>query len=78
MALNHEQPDRPPLDFGGLVTAPTYGAYENMKKYFNLKDPKAEIGGFKVMINMDEELLQRSRIYQEVYYSQTKGGDDNG
>ena len=25
-----------------------------------------------------EELLATNEIYQEVYYSQTKGGDDNG
>ena len=73
MALNHEQPDRPPLDFGGLVTAPTYGAYENMKKYFNLKDPKGEIGGFKVMINMDEELLQRCHADFITHYFAPQG-----
>ena len=68
MTLNHEQPDRPPIDMGGLVTSPTYGAYENMKKYFNLKNPSAYIGGFKVMLNMDEEILQRCHSDFRTHY----------
>ena len=59
MALNHEQPDRPPIDIGGLVTSFTHGAYENMKKFMHIQNPTAEIGGFKVMINIDEEILRR-------------------
>ena len=68
MAINHEQPDRPPIDIGGLVTSPTYGAYENLKKYFGIKEGKAVIGGFKVMLNIDEEILQRCHADFRTHY----------
>ena len=68
MALNHEQPDRPPIDIGGLVTAPTYGAYQNLKKYFGIQEGKAQIGGFKVMINIDEEILKRCHADFRAHY----------
>ena len=73
MALNHEQPDRPPIEIGGLVTSPTYGAYENMKKYFQLKNPKATIGGFKVMLNIDDEILERCHTDFRTHYFSVKG-----
>lgn len=73
MTLNHEQPDRPPIDVGGMVTSFTYGAYENIKQYFGLKEPKADIGGFKVMINIDEEVLERCHADFRTHFFSPKG-----
>ncbi len=57
-ALAHERPDRVPVDIGGIVTAFTYGSYNRFVKHFGIANPKASIGGFKVMVNTDEEILE--------------------
>jgi uroporphyrinogen decarboxylase len=36
MALNHEQPDRNPMDLGGRQTTLSILAYENLKNYLSL------------------------------------------
>lgn len=56
--LDHQQPDRVPIELGGACTSFTYGSYNRMKKYFDLKYPKAKIGGFKVMEDIDDEVLE--------------------
>ena len=73
MALNHEQPDRPPIEVGGLVTAPTYGAYQKLKKYFGIENGSANIGGFKVMTDIDEEILVRCHADLRTHYMKFKG-----
>ena len=36
-ALNHEEPDRVPIDLGGAeFTSVTFGAYEKLKKYLGV------------------------------------------
>jgi uroporphyrinogen decarboxylase len=57
-ALAHERPDRVPVDIGGIVTSFTYGSYNRFVKHFGIRNPKASIGGFKVMVNTDEEMLE--------------------
>lgn len=73
MAINHEQPDRPPIEIGGVVTSATYGAYQNMKKYFGIEKSQAEIGGFKVMVNLEEEILQRCHADLRTHFMAFKG-----
>lgn len=58
LTLNHKQPDRPPIEIGGSVTSLTYKAYNEYMKYFNIESNDAKIGGFKVMKDVDEELIK--------------------
>jgi uroporphyrinogen decarboxylase len=71
-ALNHEQPDRVPIDFGGIVTSFTYGAYNRFVDRFRIVHPKAQIGGFKVMVDTDEEILEMLQVdFRNVFFSPT-------
>jgi uroporphyrinogen decarboxylase len=69
-ALNHKQPDRMPIDLGGIVTSFTYGSYQKYCKYLNIEHPKAQIGGFKVMVDTDEEILEKYHVdFRNVFFS---------
>lgn len=57
-ALNHEVPDRVPIEIGGVATSFTYGSYNIITKHLGIKQPEAKIGIFKVMENIDEEILR--------------------
>lgn len=57
-ALNHEQPDRVPIDLGGVVTSFTNNAYGNLVKYLNIAEPSAQLGGYNIRIDIDEQILQ--------------------
>jgi uroporphyrinogen decarboxylase len=70
LALNHEQPDRVPLDFGGIVTSFTYGAYRRLVEHLRIPNPQAKIGGFKVMVDTDEEILRLLEAdFRNIYFS---------
>lgn len=62
MALNHETPDRVPLDLGGVVTSFTNHAYRNIVEYLGIDNPSAPLGGYNVHIDIDEEILQYLNI----------------
>ncbi len=69
-ALHHEQPDRVPIDFGGIVTSFTYGAYNRFVRHFGIREPKARIGGFKVMVDTDEEILSLLQAdFRNIFFS---------
>ena len=69
-ALAHQRPDRVPIDFGGIVTSFTYGAYNRFVKHFGIANPKASIGGFKVMVNTDEEILEMlGTDFRNIYFA---------
>jgi len=40
MALNHQQPDKVPIDFGGCETTVEAEAYEDFKKYLVLGEKR--------------------------------------
>ncbi len=70
LALNHEQPDRVPMDFGGIVTSFTYGAYRRFTEAFRIAEPRAKVGGFKVMVDTDEEILRILQAdFRNIYFS---------
>ncbi len=69
-ALAHEQPDRVPIDFGGIVTSFTYGSYNRFVRHFGIREPRARIGGFKVMVDTDEEILAMLQAdFRNIYFS---------
>lgn len=57
-ALNHETPDRTPMDLGGGVSTLTYGAYVPLARHLAVREPRGKIGEFKVMVEIDEEILE--------------------
>lgn len=59
-ALRHEEPDRVPLDFGGLTTTIETQPYNELKKYLGIKSET--INFVRDHVDPPEELLQRFRI----------------
>lgn len=56
-ALNHEEPDRVPVDLGGGVSSITAVAYQKLVAYLGISS-SGKVGGFKVMEKLDEEILR--------------------
>jgi uroporphyrinogen decarboxylase len=63
MALNHEQPDRVPLDLGGRQTTLMIPAYEKLKKYLGLNDLSTNImSHIWQTVYVDEQILRHFSI----------------
>ena len=57
-ALNHEQPDRVPIDFGGAeFTSITLAAYERLKKYMGVTEPTNVLSIIHSVAHPAEEIL---------------------
>jgi uroporphyrinogen decarboxylase len=62
VALNHQEPDRVPLDLGGGVTSLLVDTYENLKTYLDVKD-KTRLGSrVWQYVFVDEPVLERLGI----------------
>lgn len=73
-ALNHEQPDRVPVDLGGVVTSFTNQAYANIVDYLGIKNPSAPLGGFNLRIDIDEEILRYLNVDTRHVYTNPPEG----
>ncbi|MHA1604193.1 MAG: uroporphyrinogen decarboxylase family protein [Candidatus Freyarchaeota archaeon] len=82
MVLNHEEPDRVPVDFGGMNTSiyempdwwPNkleYYGYKALVEYLALKEvPKPYLNAANCVINVDERILNRYGVdFQYLYMS---------
>ena len=59
-ALNHEEPDRIPIDLGGtLATSINIGAYEKLKSYLKLDTPSEILSLRSMIARVEEEILLR-------------------
>jgi uroporphyrinogen decarboxylase len=59
-ALNHEQPDRVPIDFGGAeFTTITLAGYERLKAYLGVTAPTAPMSIIHSVAHPAEEILER-------------------
>ncbi len=60
MALNHEEPDRVPLDLGGRVSTMMMDAYKNLKDYLKLDDCGYDTinGDWFTVEEFDERILE--------------------
>jgi len=59
-ALNHEEPDRVPIDLGGtLATSINIGAYEKLKTHLALDSPSQILSLRSMIAEVEEEVLQR-------------------
>jgi len=63
-ALNHKQPDRVPLDFGGtIVSSITKNAYIGLKKYLDVELEEVKILDYVQQLPyIDEKLLQKLNV----------------
>jgi uroporphyrinogen decarboxylase len=65
-ALDHEQPDRVPIDLGSTsVSALTKGAYAKLKDYLGIEaaaEPGPSLVKWEEIVNPPEELLQRFQV----------------
>lgn len=62
-SLNHQQPDRIPLDFGAIGPSEiVVSAYENLKKYLGVKDEPKPLGRSPRTVVPDETVLRRFDI----------------
>ena len=58
--LNHEEPDRVPIDLGGAeFTSITWPAYENLKQYLGLEHETQIMSMIHSVVHPDEAVLQR-------------------
>ena len=68
MSLNHQVPDRIPLDLGSTnCTTMTKVAYDNLKKYLGIeKETRFMMENFQIVF-IDEEVLQILEIDTRVF-----------
>jgi len=58
-ALNHEQPDKVPIDFGGTIdTSITVGGYERLKRRFRVEGENRISSMMMQVVDVDERILQ--------------------
>jgi uroporphyrinogen decarboxylase len=59
-ALNHEEPDRVPIDLGGtLATMFNINAYEKLKEYLGIETPSEILSLRSMIAKIEEEILLR-------------------
>jgi len=46
------------MDLGGGVSTLTYGAYLPLARHLGVRSPRGKVGEFKVMVEIDEEILE--------------------
>ena len=59
-ALNHQEPDRIPLDFGGTNSSGITGiAYNNLRNHLNLKQGKTQIYDvFQQICKVEKDIIE--------------------
>ena len=61
-ALNHKQPDRVPIDFGGFQTGIHKKAYEQLLDYLGIQEDIAILDPVQQLAKPGEQVLQRFRV----------------
>jgi len=61
-ALNHQEPDRVPLDLGGFQSGITFIAYDNLKKELGITKESKISERNQQLAELDEEVLERFGI----------------
>lgn len=72
--LNHEVPDRIPIDLGGNQTGIHRIAYQNLVKYLGIKDEIKIMDAVQQLAKPCEEVLQRFHV--DTRYIFAKGGEN--
>ena len=67
-ALNHQVPDRVPLDFGSRGSGLAFGAYEELKKRLGVETPTQVLDQRLGLAVIDESILRRFQIDTRYVY----------
>lgn len=67
-ALSHQEPDRVPIDLGGIVTGITKGANANLKAYLGLATDDPIVDRIQQLARPSEELLDRLHVDTRYLY----------
>jgi len=59
-ALNHREPDKVPIDFGGFATTIEAEAYEDLKEYLGIQ--KDTLVWMRAHVDVDEEILEKFEV----------------
>lgn len=73
-SLEHEEPDRVPLDLGGMETTMTIPAYENLKRYLGLNTRTRILSEIFQLAEIDEPVLRKFDIDTRYVFPGEPGG----
>jgi uroporphyrinogen decarboxylase len=69
-ALNHEEPDRVPIDLGGIVTGITTGANEALKDYLGIESDDPVVDRVQQLAHPSDPVLERLQVDTRYIYLQ--------
>jgi uroporphyrinogen decarboxylase len=67
LALNHQEPDRVPIDFGGLVTSMHHQAYRNLLEYLGMPSDDVQI------MDMFQQIVDPTPAIKEMFHADIVG-----
>ena len=68
--LNHKEPDRVPIDLGGIVTGITTGANKTLKSYLDIESENPVVDRVQQLANPSDALLERLYVDTRYIYLQ--------
>ncbi|MEM2784411.1 MAG: hypothetical protein QXF09_06290, partial [Nitrososphaerota archaeon] len=68
IALEHNEPDRVPLDLGGIVSGIHKNAYDKLKNYFGLKTETLIFHKSQQLAKIEENILKKFNIDTRYVY----------
>ena len=57
--LNHKEPDRVPIDLGGIVTGITTGANQTLKSYLDIESDDPVVDRIQQLAHPGDAVLER-------------------
>jgi uroporphyrinogen decarboxylase len=69
-ALNHKEPDRVPIDLGGIVTGITTGANEALKAYLGIESDDPVVDRVQQLAHPSDPVLERLQVDTRYIYLQ--------
>lgn len=76
-ALNHEEPDKVPIDLGNTISSIHIEAYKELLRHLSLKEERIHVlDGVARSTKPSEEILDRFRVDTRYIYPRLKSADD--
>jgi len=67
-SLNHKEPDRVPIDIGGITTGITEVAHRNLREYLKVKGEEEIVDKIQQLVKPNEEILKKFEIDTRYIY----------
>jgi len=67
-SLNHKEPDRVPIDVGGITTGITEVAHRNLRQYLRVKGKEEIVDKIQQLVRPNEEILKKFDIDTRYIY----------